>query len=788
MSSDTPLGPDGQKLFALMGKMIKGCLGNVAILQYFQLLKRYEQAECGISDTQPEPDSSADSDELTAFQVRGLRDQIVTYHKQPKESSRILRVLRRLDQKELSDDMLLDTGVQFALHLVLVHPRADVKEAAMNLLDKWELGDGYDPAVCPTRIALKRQLSRLQKTSTGSKTPADILKRDVMNALEQLLFGFDDQYDLKKPGVLPTCSEDHPYTAQGLQTDTAPKFETSSQPQLPAYLQTRPSNKTLTGLMSHYADQAAATGQSVFSLLAPDLDMVLGGTAEAKATDMVAFTPRISRSKRDFVAVAKQELNVDDRTINMISGELERLCDDTLSTRMVLASVFSAKLLMANCSNILQERIRDKSAEIAAVIPNDGDNASPPSVLETLIEEKSKYEKTLSRNEGEVAKGNVWIERVETDILIKSLGPLKALVDALCLPETKNRSVWKHVQESILDSEAVVDLQHQVDLLSTQLNTCQVEQGEDRAALKSVRKQLTVAQSASAKLKKEMDNQISKYYKDVESQVEDRMRQEKANFAARLQDAEAKAQQHDSDAVKIGELQKRLKDALLEKELHLSTKLDLVTKNKELQEEKKAMQQGYEQMRQAKEEAEARAAALGEELRTIQSSIPRQLTHPPTDVFDNTESRIGGTDALGDHCSSTFQFIKPSEQITEADRLDMIALKWRKSVSKAEGEQAKHARALEDIEVQIGIATRKLEKLQSQRKRRTGHIRKRTTGTETSEPVRDSEVSPTTSATPSVNGPVVEASVDQQNPWTTVGRSGSVRNTVQQVKIIRTES
>jgi hypothetical protein len=137
MPRNAPLGQDGQKLCNFMAKMIQGNLSKEVTLQYLELLDRYEKAERGPSDIQSEPETSTGSNKLTAFQVRGLRSQIVTYHEQPKESPHILRVLRRLDQKALSDDMILDAGVQFALHLLLDHPRDDVKNAALDLMDKW---------------------------------------------------------------------------------------------------------------------------------------------------------------------------------------------------------------------------------------------------------------------------------------------------------------------------------------------------------------------------------------------------------------------------------------------------------------------------------------------------------------------------------------------------------------------------------------------------------------------------------------------------------------------------
>ncbi|KAF2999820.1 hypothetical protein E8E13_006803 [Curvularia kusanoi] len=54
--------------------------------------------------------------QLTAFQVRGFRRDLMMYRKQPKESNRILRTLRRLKSKHITENVLFDTAIEGAVY------------------------------------------------------------------------------------------------------------------------------------------------------------------------------------------------------------------------------------------------------------------------------------------------------------------------------------------------------------------------------------------------------------------------------------------------------------------------------------------------------------------------------------------------------------------------------------------------------------------------------------------------------------------------------------------------
>ena len=77
-------------------------------------------------------------DHLTPHQVRGFRSEIVEYRVRPKESARILRVLRRLHNRQVSRNVLFDSGIEAAVRPLISHEANAVKTAAIRLLKRWQ--------------------------------------------------------------------------------------------------------------------------------------------------------------------------------------------------------------------------------------------------------------------------------------------------------------------------------------------------------------------------------------------------------------------------------------------------------------------------------------------------------------------------------------------------------------------------------------------------------------------------------------------------------------------------
>jgi hypothetical protein len=218
------------------------------------------------------------------------------------------------------------------------------------------------PRKCPTVAALERHLSQLQTSVINSATPGPIFDGKTTDTARQSLLSIAEKIESMNPAV---------------------SFTKLWHPSL--FRQAKPPNvsiKVITqGLMTHYADTAASTGQSVFSVLAPDLDKVLACTADASSQpcEPAKFAhgggsrpaqgfPAIIRCHEDFLAVAKQKLLVGDQTVDMLFPQLIVLCNDTLCTLEVTASAIAAKVALQNCSNILQGRIRDIDALLLKIL------------------------------------------------------------------------------------------------------------------------------------------------------------------------------------------------------------------------------------------------------------------------------------------------------------------------------------------------------------------------------------------------------------------------------------
>ena len=109
-----------------------------AIHSYLDELIQYGASEIGRIMIENEAPNVVKIDHLKPHQVRGFRSEIVKYRVQPKESARILRVLRRLHNRQVSRNVLFDSGIEAAVRLLISHEANAVKTAAIRLLKKWQ--------------------------------------------------------------------------------------------------------------------------------------------------------------------------------------------------------------------------------------------------------------------------------------------------------------------------------------------------------------------------------------------------------------------------------------------------------------------------------------------------------------------------------------------------------------------------------------------------------------------------------------------------------------------------
>ena len=112
-------------------------LNRELVEAYINAIIAYENSGSCQPALQQDAQTTDDSDQLTAFQVRGFRRDIMMYQDQPRESNRLLRILRRLRSKRISKTVLFDTGIEKSLGLLCNHQNVRVGEAAISVKTQW---------------------------------------------------------------------------------------------------------------------------------------------------------------------------------------------------------------------------------------------------------------------------------------------------------------------------------------------------------------------------------------------------------------------------------------------------------------------------------------------------------------------------------------------------------------------------------------------------------------------------------------------------------------------------
>lgn len=212
-----------------------------------------------------------------------------------------------------------------------------------------------------------------------------------------------------------------------------------------------------------------------------------------------------------------------------------------------------------------------------------------------------------------------------------------------------------------------------------------------------------------------------KYYRDIEIQVNERVQQEKMKATARLCEIEANAQQHDTSKAKTIQLQKQLRDLTCKTDIQIAARAELEDQYRKLKEKEESTQQGYDQMRQDKHEAETRAATAEADLCTLRTELNvLQATLACKETACKESEQTSGSQEAN---SSTIEISTHRKQLTEADRLDMIAKKWKNDLRLAETELQRNETALEHTNAEIATVLHQLMGLRARNARRTGRAR-----------------------------------------------------------------
>ena len=129
--------------------------------------------------------------------------------------------------------------------------------------------------------------------------------------------------------------------------------------------------------------------------------------------------------------------------------------------------------------------------------------------------------------------------------------------------------------------------------------------------------------------------------------------------------------------------------------------MKLQVENKALSERENVIQEGYDQMRRAKEVAELRALTLEKELHKTKTNLEKSLASSKPAATSGLVD-VTGTTATGHPQWRTAGQGTNSQIPTERSRsLDLIAKEWRVNLQRAESEQRRFKSTLQDTEDQI---------------------------------------------------------------------------------------
>lgn len=655
---------------------------------YINAIVEYENSESCQPAIQQDAQTTNDSDQLTAFQVRGFRRDIMMYQDQPQESNRLLRILRRLRSKRIPKTVLFDTGIEKSIGLLCNHQNVRVREAAISVKTQWVI-----------------QYPDTDRESSFCHFPQD---------LASMRADLSHQYGLVR---------DMGRAMMGVQTDPplpSSAGESSSRSSQGNCNNNRKAN--VEGIIKNLGPictetLASVEGEASTALSGSDPTSCTGlPNTDFRALALGRLRERLPpidpvQSKDDFVAFVKSIAGLDNRSIELLRYDLGVSYDSTAMNLNSACWTLAAKRTIRACSMITQENLSKKIAALARLEGQDGGHeiASRTSAREILLRDKANLERTLKKQKAVLNEASEMHEEFTTDILISTIIPLRFVIDEICGVREKTRTLFSSDPKAGI--RTIKDLEAETKSVSSELVATKMQLAKAHADNNALKAQLDGSRQARAELKKSIASERSsmnnKYYRDIEARVEDRVRQDKS----RLAEAEAKSHQYDAVKTDHARLQDELQKAGSEIERLKAAKLDSDGRFADLKKKEQATQQGYEQMCERKQEAEMRAATLEAQLRVLEAEmedVRESLRASDSSALPNQEEAAQRSQST----SSAIEIVKYNQQLTETDRLDMIARRWRNDLQSAVEQQEMYRESLKDTEAQIAVALKQLEELQ----------------------------------------------------------------------------
>ena len=687
-------------------------LFDISIFEdHLKAIIEYEATETGERMIQQEAQTADDSDWLMAFQARGFRREIMKYRDQPKESNRLLRILRRLEARRISKIVLFDTGIESAVSLLISHSRCCVQRAALKLAQTWLY----------QYPEFKRDASFMQTAQDEAKNRADL--ESNMRLIQD--FASTAQALNIDPTQSTSACENTGNSNEENDTSTVACCSTTDE-------QRSDSFSTANASSEAYRHSHGIAVESIFHGLGPlcadtlagagsPIDQTYSNPASVKELPNTDFlTPVCKQLNRrcghssaaircveDFLSLVSSQLCLDERTMKLLTFDLKVYYDATVANIDAAASTRAATMTITACSAITQKHIRDKDIAIAKLHEQEQNQQISSAAFQCLLQDKTNLEQSLQKQREELDRATQLQEGLESDILMFGTLPLKRVIDEVCRLKEGTRSLYG------LDSKAGVrtiqSLQDEAKSSTTKLVASQEQLAKLQTDHATLTAQLEHSQRTYAQLKKNTDSERvsinNKYYKDLETRVEERVQQERL----KLMEAEAKAQQYDAVKSECSKLRDQIKNTMREMDRHKAATFELKMRYKELKEREEATQQGYDQICHDKHKAEIKAATSENDLNILRAEL-NSLKEALANIQVQKNDARRASERPEPNCS-TIEILTNNEQLTEADRLDMIAQKWHSNLQLAETEQRKHEDALKDTEARISVASRQLEEL-----------------------------------------------------------------------------
>jgi hypothetical protein len=646
-------------------------------------------------------------------QVRGFRDQLKKYYNQQNQTGRVMRVVRRLQAKNVPNELLSATAIPLAACLLLDNPRIYVKEAGMKLVRKWmqqldgvpmlsKGGDAPSAAYEKMANALSMWQARVAhamndpssetKVGNNEQGPLKVTKETFEKVTKEIFEKASGYRLMEMPpnaeSATQLVSSKRPIS---LDKDDFVSFLGNSVEKALRHLPVeeiaakaaKVANRHILSEKQEKSDQTIDTFDNIA--------LVLTNTELDAAHHLSCPNHDQSWMAREFLKGAQSYLQLDDESLGLLSMDLRIF-------QVVVMDVFS-RVAMNHVVRILGESflsvLENRLKSLQAVLEEENGAIKPESSKDLDIC------KEIIEGLGKQLGHEV---RLQCDDIVKSsiqfLQPIKKMLE-LVDPSGK---LPRNLPSLLNATKEVASLRPKVNKLSADLAKSELKEQKTAESVKSFWRE-------NVKLKKLVEVERAamhkKYFRDIETQVEARLQSEKTTSAAYIADIEAKAKRADAAEEALTQVQDALKNVTRERDGLASRNMDLDAACKQLRADTAATERGYEQMRRAKEECEVKLVTVEADLSHTQAQLQdlqtQTLQAPVPKADENSKSQ--------DTAQTGITVLTHREQLTAFDRLDMIAQGWRNDLSSAEDEKQELYNALRVTEDQIAVASQRLREL-----------------------------------------------------------------------------